>query len=307
MLSGFFRRSRRPVPPSLDAPPLSRKSSAPPTSPSTNDHTRSSAHQTNQHHPHRGGDAPSSGGVAGLALSESTLPFPHADALLLSPNEKHTHLLASTQPRDIPSNRVDVTDDMYTTNTPSGPTSSSLLSTSPLHEPVLDHPLSPQNRSKKPLPAQASRPPPATSPHTRPHNRLASHSFSSEEGISAASILEDLTAPTSQRTPLFDFESPDSSVTSSTSSSREASPGPGPGPGTTVPFTSNPTAAISSSASRASALTSSIPDTLVPALIPTPPYLVAPKAAAATITSTAVRSEERRVGKECRSRWSPYH
>src|SRR3712207_7216914 len=24
-------------------------------------------------------------------------------------------------------------------------------------------------------------------------------------------------------------------------------------------------------------------------------------------TSSAVRSEERRVGKECRSRWSPYH
>ena len=24
-------------------------------------------------------------------------------------------------------------------------------------------------------------------------------------------------------------------------------------------------------------------------------------------TSTDVRSEERRVGKECRSRWSPYH
>ena len=26
-----------------------------------------------------------------------------------------------------------------------------------------------------------------------------------------------------------------------------------------------------------------------------------------TITSAATRSEERRVGKECRSRWSPYH
>src|SRR5579862_3502750 len=25
------------------------------------------------------------------------------------------------------------------------------------------------------------------------------------------------------------------------------------------------------------------------------------------VTSLAVRSEERRVGKECRSRWSPYH
>ena len=26
-----------------------------------------------------------------------------------------------------------------------------------------------------------------------------------------------------------------------------------------------------------------------------------------TIQETAARSEERRVGKECRSRWSPYH
>ena len=25
------------------------------------------------------------------------------------------------------------------------------------------------------------------------------------------------------------------------------------------------------------------------------------------LTGTKVRSEERRVGKECRSRWSPYH
>ena len=30
-------------------------------------------------------------------------------------------------------------------------------------------------------------------------------------------------------------------------------------------------------------------------------------AAAATIMITEPRSEERRVGKECRSRWSPYH
>ena len=27
----------------------------------------------------------------------------------------------------------------------------------------------------------------------------------------------------------------------------------------------------------------------------------------AVITSVEIRSEERRVGKECRSRWSPYH
>ena len=26
-----------------------------------------------------------------------------------------------------------------------------------------------------------------------------------------------------------------------------------------------------------------------------------------TLTQDATRSEERRVGKECRSRWSPYH
>ena len=25
------------------------------------------------------------------------------------------------------------------------------------------------------------------------------------------------------------------------------------------------------------------------------------------VSGTAIRSEERRVGKECRSRWSPYH
>ena len=28
---------------------------------------------------------------------------------------------------------------------------------------------------------------------------------------------------------------------------------------------------------------------------------------ALTLRRTAIRSEERRVGKECRSRWSPYH
>ena len=30
-------------------------------------------------------------------------------------------------------------------------------------------------------------------------------------------------------------------------------------------------------------------------------------AADTTLTETFLRSEERRVGKECRSRWSPYH
>ena len=29
--------------------------------------------------------------------------------------------------------------------------------------------------------------------------------------------------------------------------------------------------------------------------------------AASALGATIVRSEERRVGKECRSRWSPYH
>ena len=39
-------------------------------------------------------------------------------------------------------------------------------------------------------------------------------------------------------------------------------------------------------------------------------YLMAAFVAAATCTgfsSCSDRSEERRVGKECRSRWSPYH
>ena len=36
--------------------------------------------------------------------------------------------------------------------------------------------------------------------------------------------------------------------------------------------------------------------------------MVAKKKADAAVENTAeVRSEERRVGKECRSRWSPYH
>ena len=32
-----------------------------------------------------------------------------------------------------------------------------------------------------------------------------------------------------------------------------------------------------------------------------------PPGASSSIIRTIVRSEERRVGKECRSRWSPYH
>src|SRR2546422_9697766 len=35
--------------------------------------------------------------------------------------------------------------------------------------------------------------------------------------------------------------------------------------------------------------------------------MVAAGVPAATIAGAARRSEERRVGKECRSRWSPYH
>ena len=31
------------------------------------------------------------------------------------------------------------------------------------------------------------------------------------------------------------------------------------------------------------------------------------RVACETLVTTYVRSEERRVGKECRSRWSPYH
>ena len=35
--------------------------------------------------------------------------------------------------------------------------------------------------------------------------------------------------------------------------------------------------------------------------------MIAPGAALADVQSQNSRSEERRVGKECRSRWSPYH
>ena len=43
---------------------------------------------------------------------------------------------------------------------------------------------------------------------------------------------------------------------------------------------------------------------LIPDVIHTPAYIVV---IAAFVTITKMRSEERRVGKECRSRWSPYH
>ena len=37
------------------------------------------------------------------------------------------------------------------------------------------------------------------------------------------------------------------------------------------------------------------------------PALLARKLSAAGFEQEEIRSEERRVGKECRSRWSPYH
>ena len=36
-------------------------------------------------------------------------------------------------------------------------------------------------------------------------------------------------------------------------------------------------------------------------------YLVERKAEEYAVSAFSMRSEERRVGKECRSRWSPYH
>ena len=38
-----------------------------------------------------------------------------------------------------------------------------------------------------------------------------------------------------------------------------------------------------------------------------PPPATGSTPAGATASAPAARSEERRVGKECRSRWSPYH
>ena len=45
----------------------------------------------------------------------------------------------------------------------------------------------------------------------------------------------------------------------------------------------------------------------VPFLIGSATDTVAGAVGGETPAGTAVRSEERRVGKECRSRWSPYH
>src|SRR2546422_11028138 len=43
-------------------------------------------------------------------------------------------------------------------------------------------------------------------------------------------------------------------------------------------------------------------ETLIPGKVP-----VAPAAQGRMLAAQSQRSEERRVGKECRSRWSPYH
>ena len=41
--------------------------------------------------------------------------------------------------------------------------------------------------------------------------------------------------------------------------------------------------------------------------VPVAPIEIPFNLIAAVITEPVARSEERRVGKECRSRWSPYH
>src|SRR5256885_2044913 len=62
-----------------------------------------------------------------------------------------------------------------------------------------------------------------------------------------------------------------------------------------------------------SALSSSVPDLLAPLVIvvrfhpTTPAVRVPPPLAETKLVPAGIRSEERRVGKECRSRWAPYH
>src|SRR2546429_7008650 len=46
---------------------------------------------------------------------------------------------------------------------------------------------------------------------------------------------------------------------------------------------------------------------LVPGLVATITFAPLFRPCSAVAPSVTVRSEERRVGKECRSRWSPYH
>src|SRR2546426_7448662 len=50
-----------------------------------------------------------------------------------------------------------------------------------------------------------------------------------------------------------------------------------------------------------------LPDGKLKFTSPTEPFLITLKFAFALGLLLASRSEERRVGKECRSRWSPYH
>ena len=45
----------------------------------------------------------------------------------------------------------------------------------------------------------------------------------------------------------------------------------------------------------------------LPAVLESLAFVLAAPALALGVTAVAPRSEERRVGKECRSRWSPYH
>src|SRR2546430_17405922 len=49
------------------------------------------------------------------------------------------------------------------------------------------------------------------------------------------------------------------------------------------------------------------PASFAPHATTVPSDLSATPAAPAAMARTLLRSEERRVGKECRSRWSPYH
>ena len=51
---------------------------------------------------------------------------------------------------------------------------------------------------------------------------------------------------------------------------------------------------------------STVPDSVTSAAT-TPAVATNASAAVSQASTTSVRSEERRVGKECRSRWSPYH
>src|SRR2546429_8244100 len=55
--------------------------------------------------------------------------------------------------------------------------------------------------------------------------------------------------------------------------------------------------------------TEALPKTMMATMLtaPPPPPPPPPPPAAVQVVHVKPRSEERRVGKECRSRWSPYH